>query len=181
MNPLLHCCCAPCALSCIDELQSEGIEPRLFWYNPNIHPYTEYSKRHSALLEFAAARNLKLHTPDEYGLKHFLRAVFPRMENKPAGVRCEICYRLRFEKTAAFAAENGAGAFTTSLLISPYQDHDLIRRTGEEAAAKYGVDFLYRDFRPYFRESQNKARSLGLYTQKYCGCIFSEEERYQKQ
>ena len=180
MSLLFHCCCAPCALSCVDELNRDGIEFQLFWYNPNIHPYTEYSSRYSAFIEFAAAKNLKTQVLDEYGLKHFISAVFPQMENSQAGARCKTCYSLRLEKTAAFAAQNGFRAFTTSLLISPYQDHDLIRSTAEEAAAKYNIAFLYRDFRPHFRSSQNRARSLGLYMQKYCGCILSEEERYFK-
>jgi len=176
MKLLFHCCCAPCALSCVGVLREEGKEPELFWYNPNIHPYTEYASRRDALAEFAAAENLKLESIDEYGLVPFIRVVFPVMENG----RCTTCYRMRLEKAALFAAENNFGSFSTSLLISPYQDHGAIKAAGEEAAAKYGVDFLYRDFRSLFRDSRTKARSLGLYMQKYCGCIFSEEERYLK-
>jgi predicted adenine nucleotide alpha hydrolase (AANH) superfamily ATPase len=185
MKLLLHCCCAPCAVSCVTSLRGEGIEPELLWYNPNIHPFTEYSSRLECLAEFAANGKLKLQTIDEYGLRLFLREVFPviRDEELPAerdGVtrRCEICYRLRLEKAASFAAQEGFQSFTTSLLISPYQDHEAVRRVGEFMAAKYGVDFLYRDFRPLFREGQKEARALGFYMQKYCGCVFSEEERY---
>ncbi len=90
------------------------------------------------------------------------------------------CYRLRMQKTAAYAAQNGFTHFTSTLLISPYQQHELLRAEAERAAADWGVQFLYRDFRPLFRYGQDKARELGLYMQKYCGCIFSEEERYQK-
>ena len=176
MKMLFHCCCAPCALSCVEELREEGVEFDLFWYNPNIHPFTEYASRRDALAEFAAAKKLKLETIDEYGLISFIREVFPKMESG----RCPDCYRIRLEKTALFAAKNGFGSFSTSLLISPYQDHDAIRAAAEEAAAKYSVDFTYRDFRPRFRDGQAKARSMGLYMQKYCGCIFSEEERYLK-
>ena len=178
MKLLLHCCCAPCALSCVGQLCKDGIEPGLFWYNPNIHPYTEYSSRYSSLAEFAAEKNLKMQTLGGYGLKDFITAVFAQMA-RPA--RCEICYGLRLEKTAAFAAENGYQAFSTSLLGSPYQDHETIRRFGEEAAAKYGITFFYSDFRACFYESKTAARSRGMYMQKYCGCIFSEEERYLKQ
>ena len=187
MKLLLHCCCAPCSIQCVKNLRGGNIEPVLFWYNPNIHPYTEYRSRLECLLKFAADEKLKLETIDEYGLRLFLREVFPairgeELQAEGAGVteRCEICYRLRLEKAASFAASEGYESFTTSLLISPYQDHDAIRRTGEFMAAKYGVDFLYRDFRPLFREGQTAARTLGFYMQKYCGCVFSEEERFLK-
>ena len=75
----------------------------------------------------------------------------------------------------------GYDAFTTTLLVSPYQNHELLIKVAEEMAKKYGVEFLYRDFRQGFREGQSEARALGLYMQKYCGCVFSEEERYLKQ
>ena len=171
---LLNCCCAPCSVSCVRSLRDEGIEPQLFWYNPNIHLYTEYKSRRDCLTGFANNENLKLTLIDEYGLRLFLNAVFPEIEN-----RCLKCYSLRLEKAASFAAQEGYSALSTSLLISPYQDHDAIKHAGEEIAVKYGVEFLYRDFRPLFREGQAKARSAGMYMQKYCGCIFSEEERYQ--
>ena len=174
-NLLLHACCAPCSVSCVKSLRDEGIEPRLFWYNPNIHPYTEYKSRRNCLSEFADNENLTLAQIDEYGLRLFLKEVHPEDEN-----RCKQCYKIRLEKTASFASREGYSAFTTTLLISPYQDHDAIKRIGEETAAKHGVESLYRDFRSNFREGQTKARSSGFYMQKYCGCIFSEEERYNK-
>lgn len=113
---------------------------------------------------------------DEYGLRAFLSAVYPH--RAAPGERCGICYRLRLEECGRRAAAGGYDAFSTSLLISPYQDHDRIRETGKEIARIYGPDFLYRDFRPYFRKGQSLARQRGYYAQKYCGCIFSEEERY---
>ena len=173
MKLLLHCCCAPCSVSCVAALRSEGNEPELFWFNPNIHPYTEYKSRRDSLSEFAANEKLKLKMIDEYGLRQFLDTV-DHNDKK----RCEKCYRIRLEKTASAAAQEGYSAFSTSLLISPYQNHEALRRIGEEAAAKYGVSFFYRDFRPLFRESQSQGRTLGFYIQKYCGCVFSEEERY---
>ncbi|MDR0324062.1 MAG: epoxyqueuosine reductase QueH [Treponema sp.] len=175
MKLLFHCCCAPCSIQCVQSLRGEGIVPQLFWYNPNIHPYTEYTSRRDSLSLFAANENLKLKMTDEYGLRFFLETVYPETDR-----RCENCYRIRLEKTAEAAAQDGYQAFTTSLLISPYQDHEAIKRIGEEAAAKFSVDFLYRDFRPLFREGQAQARGKGFYMQKYCGCIFSEEERFLK-
>lgn len=181
MRLLFHCCCAPCATACLEVLASGGIVPRLFWYNPNIHPFTEYKSRRDTLFQYAASQNLETETPGEnggYGLRAFLRGLGGAAA-KPA--RCEFCYRLRLEKTAAHAAQSGFDGFSTSLLVSPYQDHEAVRRIAGEAAARHGVAFLYRDFRPRFREGQARSRSLGLYMQKYCGCIFSEEERYAKQ
>jgi tRNA A37 threonylcarbamoyladenosine dehydratase/predicted adenine nucleotide alpha hydrolase (AANH) superfamily ATPase len=175
MKLLLHCCCAPCSASCLPAIRGEGIEPDLFWYNPNIHPYGEYSLRLSSLVKLAENENLKLKMIDEYGLKTFLGEVLPE-DSIRCGVRCIKCYTLRLEKAAFAAAQDGYDAFTTSLLVSPYQNYDAIKRIGADAAAKYGVEFLYRDFRPFFREGQAQARAAGFYMQKYCGCIFSEEE-----
>lgn len=170
---LLHICCAPCSVSCIDLLRSEGIEPVGYWYNPNIHPVTEYRARRDALVGYAKDINMELHLRDDYGLRDFVRAVYPSLEN-----RCGMCYEMRMLEAARFAFENGFDSFSTTLLISPYQRHELIIETAETAAKKFGIEFLYRDFRPLFREGQQKAREAGLYMQKYCGCVFSEEERY---
>ena len=174
---LLHICCAPCSVACIQALRQEGAALSGFWYNPNIHPFTEYRARRNTLREYAKTVELPLIEQDEYGLKPFLLQVGSEMQSPD---RCRVCYRLRMEATAKYAKEHGFPLFTTTLTISPYQDHDLIREAGEAAAAKYGVTFLYRDFRPVFREGQQQARDIELYMQKYCGCIFSEEDRYQK-
>ena len=90
------------------------------------------------------------------------------------------CYEMRLYAAAKTAKAEGFDSFTSSLFISPYQKHELMREVAERAAAEYGVTFLYRDFRPYFRAGQARARELGFYMQKYCGCVFSEEERYLK-
>lgn len=172
---LLHICCAPCSVFCIDSLRNEGIEPVGFWYNPNIHPYTEYRARKTALVGYAGQIGLDLRMRDEYGLRDFLSHVAPDYDN-----RCGWCYESRLDAAAAYAAENGFAGFSTTLLVSPYQNHGRLRETGERAAVRHGVSFVYRDFRPGFREGQQKARELGLYMQKYCGCIFSEEERYRR-
>ena len=174
MKLLMHTCCAPCSVYCIDNLRNEGIEPVAYWFNPNIHPYMEYKARRDTLIEYSKIVNLELIIDEDYGLKEFCKNVSDDLTN-----RCvKYCYRVRMEQTAKFAKENGFDAFTTTLLISPYQRHDELKEICEEVAQKYGVKFLYRDFRPGFREGQNKARELELYMQKYCGCIFSEEDRY---
>jgi predicted adenine nucleotide alpha hydrolase (AANH) superfamily ATPase len=159
----------------VETLLKETITPTLFWYNPNIHPFTEYRSRRDTLIQFGKDRNLQVILEDEYGLRSFIQGVYPDFEQGP---RCAYCYRVRLEKTASAAAEQGYDCFSSSLFISPYQNHELLRQTGEEAAKKYGVRFYYRDFRPNFREGQKQARELGFYMQKYCGCVFSEEERY---
>jgi predicted adenine nucleotide alpha hydrolase (AANH) superfamily ATPase len=112
---------------------------------------------------------------DSYALRPFVREVAEDIAH-----RCGKCYEMRLFETARQAKELGFDSFTSSLFISPYQNHELMRETAERAAAEYGVDFLYRDFRPLFRDGQEKARELGFYIQKYCGCVFSEEERYIK-
>ncbi|MDR0455089.1 MAG: epoxyqueuosine reductase QueH [Treponema sp.] len=177
MRLLFHCCCGPCATACVESLSAEGIAPTLFWYNPNIHPLTEYHNRREALSAFAAAGNLELEMVNEYGLELFLSGIGGTTE---APERCSLCYRMRLERTAAHAAEKGFDAFSTSLLISPWQRHDVIHGIGEELAAHYGLKFIYRDFRPLFSQSRNQARALGLYMQKYCGCMFSEKDAPQK-
>ena len=153
---LLHSCCAPCSVYCVDTLRGEGIEPVSLWFNPNIHPWTEYDQRRSTLLEYGEKERVEVHILEDYGLRDFVRTA-PK-----------------------YASEHGYEAFTSSLLISPYQNHELLKAVGETMARKYGVEFLYRDFRPGFRAGQAKAREMGLYLQKYCGCIFSEEDRYEK-
>lgn len=175
MKTLLHICCAPCANQCIDVLRAEGAELVGFWYNPNIHPFTEYRARRNCLREYAQSIALPLIEHDHYALRPFVREVAGDIAN-----RCVKCYEMRLFETARTAAEGGFDSFTSSLFISPYQNHDLMRETAERAAAEYGVAFAYRDFRPYFRDGQARARELGFYMQKYCGCVFSEEERYLK-
>ena len=173
----MHTCCAPCSIYCIDSLRAENIEPTLFWYNPNIHPYIEYKTRRDCLKEYAETIGAKLILQEEYGLDEFCQNVVGDLKN-----RCvNYCYPKRLGETVRYAAENGYEAFTTTLLVSPYQKHAELQKVCEKLAKEAGIQFLYRDFRVGFRAGQEKARTLGLYRQKYCGCIFSEEDRYKKQ
>ena len=176
MKLLLHTCCAPCSVYCIDSLRKENIEPTVYWFNPNIHPYMEYKARRDCLKDYTKSININAIFEENYGLDEFCRNVVNDLQN-----RCsKYCYRVRLEQTAKYAKENGYDTFSTTLLISPYQNQEELKRIGEEMAQKYDLTFLYRDFRPGFRDGQAKARELGLYMQKYCGCVFSEEDRYQK-
>jgi predicted adenine nucleotide alpha hydrolase (AANH) superfamily ATPase len=174
---LLHTCCAPCSVKCIEALKDEGIRPTAFFFNPNIHPFLEYKNRLDALKEFSVRGDFELIIRGGYGLSAFLNTLngcysFPK--------RCETCYSARLLETAKYAAENGFLSFSTTLLISPYQNHELIKKISADAAEKYNTTFLYRDFRQLFKDGQNAARAAGFYMQKYCGCIFSEEERFNK-
>lgn len=177
MKLLMHTCCAPCSVMCIESLRNEEIEPTLYWYNPNIHPAQEYKMRKNTLVEYSKQIGAELIVNNEYGLRHFISEL---NNDFLSPARCSVCYRLRFEETARFAAENGFTHFTSTLFVSPYQNHDIMADTAYSMAEKYGIVFLHKDFRPYFKEGQERARMLGLYMQKYCGCIFSEEDRYIK-
>ena len=173
---LMHTCCAPCSLSCIDPLRAEGIEPVAFWYNPNIHPWKEYEARRDCLLAYAPTIEMQVIVDEDYGLRTFVEHVASDIDH-----RFTYCYQHRLEETARYAAEHGYETFTSTLLASLYQDHDGIKAAAEKYARQYGVEFLYRDFRPNFRAGNQRARELGFYMQKYCGCVFSEQDRYQKQ
>ena len=171
MKLLLHTCCAPCSVYCIDELRSENIEPTVYWFNPNIHPYMEYKARRDCLKEYTNSINVNAIFEENYGLDDFCKNVVNSLDT-----RCQdYCYPVRLEQTAKYAKENGFDTISTTLLVSPYQKHEIIKDLGEVISKKYGVEFLYRDFRVGFRQGQAKARELGLYMQKYCGCVFSEE------
>lgn len=175
LNTLLHICCAPCSVMCIETLRNEGVEASGLWYNPNIHPFTEYKARKNTLIEYSKKISLPLDVIDDYGLREFIDLIYPDFDN-----RCRKCYEIRLDKTAQLAKEKGFDSFTSTLFVSPYQDHEMMKEVANEAAEKHKVKFLYRDFRPYFREGQAKAREMEFYMQKYCGCVFSEEDRYRK-
>lgn len=175
MKILLHACCAPCANRPIASLQDQGHDVTVFWYNPNIHPFTEYRARRNCLRDYTAEIGVPMIEQDDYGLRPFVRAVAANID-----ARCLTCYEMRFWETARQAAEGGFDGFSSSLFISPYQQHELMRDVAESAAKEFGVQFFYEDFRPLFREGQTFAREHGFYMQKYCGCIFSEQERYLK-
>ena len=173
MKILLHICCAPCAIHPIQELRSSGIQVTGFFFNHNIHPYLEYRKRLETAKEYSAMVELKIIYRDEYRLEEFLRAVAGKPDE-----RCLYCYASRLEVTAAEAACLGFDAFTSTLLYSKYQKHDTIRELGKHIGEKYNVKFLYADFRKGWQKGIDISKKLALYRQQYCGCIYSERERY---
>lgn len=174
MKLLLHTCCAPCSVYCIDSLRKENIEPTVYWYNPNIHPYMEYKARRDCLKEYTKSIGINAIFEEDYGLDEFCKNV-----SNSLNTRCvEYCYPVRLRKTFEYAKQNGFDSVSTTLLYSIYQKHDFIKAYCEKLAKEYGIEFLYRDFRYGFWVGHDKARELGLYMQKYCGCIFSEDDRY---
>ena len=172
MKLLLHTCCAPCSVYCIKSLREEGTQPTLFWYNPNIHPYSEYRARRDCLVEYAKTKKVELILEDAYGLDDFVCGIFDSSygsgedasaNNKSRDLeealllRCQnYCYPKRLRKV--------------------FEQHDIIKDLMEHLAKEFGINFLYRDFREGWKEGQDEARKAGLYMQKYCGCVFSEEE-----
>jgi len=169
---LLHTCCAPCSVAVAPRLAAEH-ELAAFFYNPNIHPYAEFSRRLQAMEQLATSIGLALTKREDYGLQDFLEAL-GSTHQRPA--RCQFCYRLRLGEAARFAAETGHEGLTSTLLVSPFQDREALGRIGQEEAARYGLQFLFPDLRPLFREGLRQAQQQDLYRQRYCGCIFSEYE-----
>ena len=169
---LLHICCGPCSIYPLEVLRKEA-EVTGFYSNPNIHPYTEWRARKETLAGYAEDIGLKVFFDEDYLLEEFIRGVAHRVPD-----RCAFCYQMRLRRTAGEAREKGFDAFSTTLLVSPYQKHDLIKEVGGAVAKETGIEFLYRDFRPGYRGAVEQSRELGMYRQKYCGCIYSEKERY---
>ena len=176
MKILLHTCCAPCVIYPLESLRAKGYNVAGFFYNPNVHPFADYTNRKNAVEGYAAELAFEVTYP-EYLPQEFFHAINQK-EEKPG--RCETCWELRLRKTAQAAKEKGFDAFTTTLLVSPYQDQEALKRIGEAIAKETGVTFYYEDFRPGFRKAHDQAKAKGIYCQKYCGCIYSEIERYQK-
>jgi len=174
---LLHICCGPCSTYPIERLQEEGFQVTGFWYNPNIHPWQEHQRRWESAQKYAEIVNLPVIWYEKYEMPLYLRSVAGHERFRE---RCRICYRMRLEKTAQVAAEGGFDAFTTTLLISPYQDQALIRQIGEELAEEWGMEFYFENFRRGWSERGRLTREHDLYRQQYCGCIYSEWERYNK-
>lgn len=170
---LIHTCCAPCLVMPLDVLSREGLRLTAWFHNPNIHPLIEFRRRLKALKVLGESTRVPMVLDEEYGLRDYLETVDWRSPE-----RCRQCCRMRLARAAKAARERGFGAFTTSMLSSRHMDHDAVREAGETAARTEGLPFLYRDFRPLAEEGLRRAKRLGLYLQSYCGCVFSEFERY---
>ena len=172
---LVHSCCAHCAAYTADYWRQQGYEVSTLWYNPNIHPYMEHQHRLEAMKSLALETNVPLIVVDGYDMVDYFRQVAGREAE-----RCQFCFRLRLTKTVEKALETGSRAFTTTLLISPHQKHELLQEIGNEISKETGIDFLYADLRKRYSNSRHMTKRLNLYHQQYCGCIYSEWERYAK-
>lgn len=173
MKLLLHICCAPCAIYPVGVLRDSDVEVTGFFYRSNIHPYTECLKRQETLSTYAGSIGLPLITAGDYDLEGFLRNVVFRETQ-----RCLWCYRDRLAAAARVAGRGRFDSFSTTLLYSRFQKHDTIRAIGEEVAGETGVPFHYQDFRIGWQQGVAASRQAGMYRQQYCGCIYSEKERY---
>lgn len=169
---LLHICCAPCLIFPLEELKKEQFEIKGFFYNPNIQPSKEYMLRRDTLIKYSKMENINV-IFEEYKPENFFKGVLQDLEN-----RCYFCYKMRLEETAVKAKQIGAEFFTTTLLYSKRQKHDLIVKIAEDIAKKEKIPFLYKDFRMGWKYGIEKSKNLSLYRQNYCGCIFSEKERF---
>ncbi|MGE4357740.1 MAG: epoxyqueuosine reductase QueH [Candidatus Omnitrophota bacterium] len=179
-NLLLHICCGPCAIYPVSLLREMGYKITGFFYNPNIYPEEEFLKRKEALYILSERENFEV-VYTNYSGEDFFSNFFPNQESVLSQAqRCPKCWEMRLLKTADYAINNGFDLFSTTLLVSPFQDQNKIKMLGEEIAQRYGTIFLYRDFRTGFREAQNKAKELKLYRQNYCGCLYSKMERERK-
>jgi len=151
----------------------EGLEVKGLFYNPNIQSFAEFKNRRQSVIDFSKKLNFEIVIP-EYDPSEFFVCINDTLL-KPK--RCASCWTLRLKKTAKLAKAGGFSHFSTTLLVSPYQDHEMLKEIGSSIAREDGVGFYYQDFRPGFKDARNKARASGLYMQKYCGCIYSEIER----
>ena len=153
-------------------LLKKGIDVKGFWFNPNIHPLPEYEERLHSLRSLEKFWGLDIEYEEDYGFDDFLGRI-----GSPGDNRCVRCYAMRLEETAKAARRMNLDGFTTSLLVSPYQQFDAIAEIGEELGKRYALPFYLEDFRIGYRESIPLSRELGLYRQKYCGCVYSAAER----
>ena len=170
---LLHCCCNHCAAYTVEHWREQGYHVSALWYNPNVHPFMEHQHRLEAMKSLAQEMSLPLIVTEGYGIIDYFRQVAGHESQ-----RCRYCFRLRLEKTAETAHQMGLNAFTTTLLISPHQKHDIIREIGNKIAREQDIEFLYADLRKRYSDSRHLTKPLNLYRQQYCGCIYSECERY---
>jgi len=176
MKILIHTCCAPCLIYPYKRLKLKDFEIESFFYNPNIHPLEEYLKRRGQVEVYAKELNIKMHGP-HYDIKEFFKDI-NQNEEKP--LRCNLCWQLRVKKTAQFAKENNFDSFTTTLLVSPYQNQESLKKIGEKCAGEVGIKFYYEDFRVGYKESVIESKEKDMYRQKYCGCLYSEIERFKE-
>ena len=175
---LLHSCCAPCSTFCLEKV-TPYFETSVFYYNPNITIESEYEKRLNEQINFVNLVYLGSVNviAGEYRIEDFLTKIKGLENEKEGGSRCKICYYLRLEETCKKAKELGYDYFSTTLSISPHKNATWLNEIGEELSNKYGVKYLYADFKKeggYLR-SIELSKLYNLYRQDFCGCEFSKK------
>lgn len=176
MNILLHQCCGPCSIYPIITIQNMGHSVTTYFFNHNIHPVQEYYKRMEGAILVSRHYNIECIVEDYYGLVEFLRH---NVNNEKE--RCLYCYERRLDKVAEKATLLKMDAFSSSLLYSKMQNHDKIKEIAENISKKYNIEFFYYDFRQGWQEGIDISKELEIYRQNYCGCIYSEEDRFLNQ
>ena len=174
---LLHACCAPCSSATLERL-ADHFDLTILYYNPNIYPPEEYRRRETELERFVRDAGYRFPVVElPYDPQAFYAAVQGLEQEPEKGARCTVCYRLRLEQTARYAAQNGFEWFCTTLSISPLKDPVRINALGQELGAQYGVRFLPSEFRKKdgYKRSLQLSAEYGLYRQDYCGCVFSKQ------
>ncbi len=178
---LLHSCCGPCSSYVITYL-TNYFDITVLYYNPNISPYEEYIKRKNEQIKIIELLNSKsknnIDIMDCDYDNNLYEEKIKGLEMEPErGKRCEICYKLRIEKTANIAKENNYDYFCTTLSVSPYKNANLINKIGEEMEQKYKIKWLYSDFKKKdgYKKSIMLSQKYNLYRQNYCGCIYSKK------
>lgn len=197
---LLHICCGVCAGALIEKWQQDGIKTTGYFYNPNIHPYQEFQKRLRAVEVQAERDGLEVHYEHNYGLNQFLKQVWSTLlpsviASDPVPIplgwvrdrndtmaqthkHCALCYEMRLRQTAQFARAHGFDTFSSTLIISPQQNQEMIKDIGTRIARENGISFKYEPVTNLYNRTMELAKKRSLYRQQYCGCIFSEYERY---
>lgn len=176
MKILLHMCCAPCSIYPIQELRGAGMSVMGFFYRHNIHPFQECHRREEAVITYARLIDIKVIYQKGYDIERFLQNVSFRESD-----RCHYCYHERLTTTALLAKRGNFDCFSSSLLYSKFQKHDLITSIGQAVGKRVGIPFHYADYRKGWKEGIEISKKLRLYRQGYCGCIYSEKERYYKE
>ncbi|MCX7705800.1 MAG: epoxyqueuosine reductase QueH [bacterium] len=171
---VVHICCGVCAIKTVEFLQND-FEIIGYWYNPNIHPYEEYRKRLQTAGYVFQRLGKDIVWNLDYNIDDWFALTLPFARDRKQ--RCKNCYFLRLEKTAQFAKNRNIRIFTTTMFYSIHQDIEEIKKTGEDIARKYGIEFLPLDLRQHYYAGKEIAKNWHLYRQRYCGCLFSEIER----
>ncbi|MCP4718697.1 MAG: epoxyqueuosine reductase QueH [Desulfobacteraceae bacterium] len=175
MKLLLHICCGPCSVYPIEVLKEKNIDVMGFFFRHNIHPFTECMKREDTLRRYSDDIGLKMIWQKGYELEKFIQSIVFREKD-----RCRYCYHARLKAAAMVAKKGKFDAFSTTLLYSKFQNHQLIIETGQALAKEYGPQFFYHDFREGWKQGIETSKKLDMYRQQYCGCIYSEKDRYYK-